>query len=573
MLPAHALELGAANLRSALGERLLVEIPLASELPLPAGCIDARVGNAGGVLRSMGQRQLPGGLVLSTRRIVAEPVLALSVSVACPGLPRLTRDYTLFLDPAARGSDAKPSVLVARRGTPAPRSRPAPVAKREPATTATSYRVRSGDTVSALAAALTAPGRDYWPMVERIVSSNPEAFVDGDPDRLLAGSLLSLPAGRAPSNVASASRTVGAGAEAAPTTVAVPGNAAPAATIERARIVAPAPARADAEIDAVAAARSTADRLLNVLNGPDVPTDAVAVARPFADAPQAAGEAELGAAADATPTAAADAPWTGRLAGLAVGMFVALATLAAWRRVTRPGRGRRERRAIETPRAPMPESLRAELRRQPVDTTETLPAPEADPHVALPPLTTDGNGPRDDLAPRETSAFTFHTPRPAESIPAPKRREPGIRVDELESFDFADLQRGLDDATQEMLAADYEAEFTRTQLLEQEAATRALRAAEAPEHDVTIEMQGYETGSDTVRMPADYDAGFAEATEARYVDESTANVETEAMPGLDLDLDLPGTSSLLRASGEALSEALGEDLDIDADEAPRKKQA
>ena len=174
-LPAHALELGAANLRSALGERLLVEIPITSDLPLPAGCIDARIGSPGSILKSAGQRPLPGGLVLSTPRIVAEPVLALSVTVSCPGLPKLNREYTLFLDPAARGGELKPSVLATARSTTTRRRRPAAIT----AATARSYRVRSGDTVSAIAATLTAPGQSFWPMVDRIVSANPEAFVDG----------------------------------------------------------------------------------------------------------------------------------------------------------------------------------------------------------------------------------------------------------------------------------------------------------------------------------------------------------------------------------------------------------
>ena len=128
-----------------------------------------------------------------------------------------------------------------------------------------------------------------------------------------------------------------------------------------------------------------------------------------------------------------------------------------------------------------------------------------------------------------------------------------------------------------MLEADYEAELTRTQQIEMEAARRALESGGGPERAVAIEMHGYHASTeseDTVEMPLEETAGFHDATEARYVGQPDDTIaETDAMPTLDLDLDIRSASAILDASAEALRGELGEDLDVDIEDRARKKQA
>ncbi|MEO0950825.1 MAG: hypothetical protein AAFY44_05840 [Pseudomonadota bacterium] len=202
-LSASALEIGEPNVRSALGERLLVEIPVQAQTPLPNGCVSARIGPLGGTLRASGQRQLPGGLVISTPRIVTEPMLELAVTVACPGVARLSRSYTLFLSPATRDAARPASVLstrATRRAAPAPRT-PEQRETPEAFANASRYQVQTGDTVSALAATLTPAGQSFWPVVDAIVAANPQAFIDNDPDRLIAGAILRLPVNDMPTDI------------------------------------------------------------------------------------------------------------------------------------------------------------------------------------------------------------------------------------------------------------------------------------------------------------------------------------------------------------------------------------
>ncbi|GGY06790.1 type IV pilus assembly protein FimV [Paludibacterium paludis] len=82
------------------------------------------------------------------------------------------------------------------------------------------YRVRTGDTLSSIAARLTGAARGV--SMAKLVADNPGAFVDGDPDRLKAGALLRYPAswGAAGSEATRAAPS--------PQPAAVPDRAAPA---------------------------------------------------------------------------------------------------------------------------------------------------------------------------------------------------------------------------------------------------------------------------------------------------------------------------------------------------------
>ncbi|MEM7449924.1 MAG: hypothetical protein AAF350_00685 [Pseudomonadota bacterium] len=586
-LSATALEIGEPNVRSALGERLLVEIPVQAQTPLPAGCVSAQIGPLGSSLRTPGQRQLPGGLVISTPRIVTEPMLELAVTVSCPGVARLSRSYTLFLNPATRDAARPPSVLptrATRRSVPAPR---APEQRETPdlLTNARRYQVQTGDTVSAIAATLTPRGQSYWPVVDAIVAANPQAFIDNDPDRLVAGAVLRLPVSDTPTETASVETPA---SERAVTVEAAPVDAAPAA-------VAPAPvANTPAVTIAVATdaapTRSQTDRLLNVVGEAAAGRASGADAgSPFADEP----ETPVDTASE--PTAAAPLPdlieatpqtsWTERLLGLGAGMLIALVVLTLWPRRKPPKRTGVDVDPVGAARTALPETKQLPRPTPARHRTPAAPAPNPStptPVAAPPPLTSELFQAPESVVDDSAGDFSFHTAEmkrpdlPVKHL-SPKTTSADIQVGTLTSHEFEELAPDLDDQTQQMLEADYEAELTRTQQIEMETARRALESGGADEHDVTIEMHGYHESTesgDTVEMPLGETAGFHDATEARYVGQTDDTIaETDAMPTPDLDLDIQSASAILDASAQALRGSLDEDLDVDMEDRARKKQA
>ncbi|MEM9321983.1 MAG: hypothetical protein AAGA41_04055 [Pseudomonadota bacterium] len=578
-LSASALEIGEPNVRSALGERLLVEIPVQAQTPLPEGCVSARIGPLGSTLRAPGQRQLPGGLVISTPRIVTEPMLELAVTVSCPGVARLSRSYTLFLNPATRDAARPASVLptrATRRNAPAPRA----PERREPfeaLTNASRYQVQTGDTVSAIAATLTPSGQSYWPVVDAIVAANPQAFIDNDPDRLIAGAVLRLPVTDTPTQIAPVAPPV----DERTVTVEIPPEASAPVVVE------PAPVAATPVTEPTTTTRSQTDRLLNVVGDAAAGRASGADAgSPFADKQQTPVEA----AADATAVAplpdlieaAPQTSWTERLLGLGAGMLIALVVFTLWPRRKPQKRAVVDVDPISAARTALPET---EQLPHPTPSRHRMPAVQAPipstptPVATPPPLTSELFEAPESVVEDSAGDFTFHTAetqRP--DIPvkhlSPKTTSADIQVGTLTSYEFEALAPDLDDQTQQMLEADYEAELTRTQQIEMETARRALESGGEPEHDVTIEMHGYQGSEDTVEMPLEETAGFHDATEARYVGQPDDTIaETEAMPTLDLDLDIRSASAILDASAEALRGELGDDLDVDIEDRARKKQA
>lgn len=215
--PAAALELGELRVQSTLGQPLRASIAyaLAPNEQLSGYCVTLRQGRSFDGVPSVGDAQVSvtqGLISITGRSAVTEPLLALSLSVNCPYSPRITRDYTLFVDPAIPASTATPEPAIT---TPAP----APVAATPVAATpvrtgataqtaaapaartatpaapidGTRYRVQPGDTLSEIASRIENRGVGLWSAVAQIYSSNPDAFLDNDPNRLKAGSWLIIP--------------------------------------------------------------------------------------------------------------------------------------------------------------------------------------------------------------------------------------------------------------------------------------------------------------------------------------------------------------------------------------------
>lgn len=216
-LPASALELGEVNVHSTLGQPLRASIAFAlapNELisqycvTLPQGLSnnglpaiqDARISIAAGVISLTGKTP------------IREPLLSLRVNVSCPYTPKLSREYMLFVDPAlpAQSATTQAPVPVTAATTTAPKlitqapaarseaqsERPAArrnTVARTPIDSATQYRVQPGDTLSGIASRIENRPIGLWSAVSTIFDANPAAFINNDPNRLKAGSLLAIP--------------------------------------------------------------------------------------------------------------------------------------------------------------------------------------------------------------------------------------------------------------------------------------------------------------------------------------------------------------------------------------------
>ena len=210
-LSANALELGNINVQSTLGNPLRASIAyaLGPNEQLHESCIFLRsADSAAGIPPATHTRvTLRDGVILLTGDIaIREPLLNLRLSVDCPYSPHLQREYVLMLNPGEAPREAlAPSPRVASAETAAPArvmtvsqaTPPAtlrPRVESTPVKTGDSYRVQTGDTMSSIAARIEDRPVGLWAAIDAIVTANPEAFIDGDVNRLMAGSTLMIPA-------------------------------------------------------------------------------------------------------------------------------------------------------------------------------------------------------------------------------------------------------------------------------------------------------------------------------------------------------------------------------------------
>lgn len=236
---AHALSLGRIKVLSALGEPLLAEVDVSTISAEESATLQASIAppaafRAAGLeynpalqdLRITLQQRPDGRAVLrlSSERRATTPFVDVILQVSWAS-GRAVRDYTILLDPpaqrqAAPGSVTAPQVPlpapapvappaaakaaqpVAPTPSPAPATASAPARPPAPAAPATPPRaaasnstvtVKPGDTASRIAAAAKAPRISLDQMLVAMLRSNPEAFIQGNVNRLKAGAVLDLP--------------------------------------------------------------------------------------------------------------------------------------------------------------------------------------------------------------------------------------------------------------------------------------------------------------------------------------------------------------------------------------------
>lgn len=210
--PASALELGEIKVHSTIGQPLRASIAyaLGPNEALADTCVTLQPARGSSGLPSIDRASMivtDGVIAITGSSIVREPLMSLRLNVRCPYTPQLTRDYLMFIDPA--GMTAEPVAApvaapvqaqpVASRpqvtAPPAVAQRPPVVRPRstDPIELSTRYQVQPGESLSEIAQRIENRPIGLWDAVSVIFAANPDAFLDSDPNKLKAGSWLSIP--------------------------------------------------------------------------------------------------------------------------------------------------------------------------------------------------------------------------------------------------------------------------------------------------------------------------------------------------------------------------------------------
>jgi FimV-like protein len=233
--PAAALELGELTVQSNLGQPLRASIAyaLAPNEMLTNTCVSIGGGSSTSGLPGIGGssvRITESAILISGETRVREPMLGTRVTINCPYTPNLSREYMLFVDPADPAAASLPSDPVATspvaQPVAKPVARPAPTIDTTPINQSARYQVQPGDTLGDIASRIENRSVKLWPAVNAIFDANPDAFIDNDPNKLKAGSWLTIPSfdGAAPVVSAEADApAVSAGIETASTVETVGG--------------------------------------------------------------------------------------------------------------------------------------------------------------------------------------------------------------------------------------------------------------------------------------------------------------------------------------------------------------
>lgn len=205
-LPAAALELGDIQVRSHLGQplRASVAFALAPNEELSNTCVSVQGGQVQGKVPGIGETSVSvanGVISIIGKTALREPLVTMRLNVRCPYAAQISRDYTMLVDPAglADAAFARQTVLPAAAPAPAAAATAATVssARRsssaEPVLEGARYRVQPGESLSEIAQRIQNRPVGLWPAVNAIFAANPDAFLDNDPNKLQAGSWLTIP--------------------------------------------------------------------------------------------------------------------------------------------------------------------------------------------------------------------------------------------------------------------------------------------------------------------------------------------------------------------------------------------
>lgn len=207
-IPAAALELGNLNTESSLGQPLRASIAYAlnPNEQLYDFCVYLRPGLAANGLPVLSKASVSiadGIILLTGSRAIREPMLTMQVSIDCPYTAHISREYTIMLNPPTPVVEVislvEPSATPVSQAPTAEAPKPrAPVEARRnidesPIAEGSRHLVQRGESLSEIASRIGDRSIALWPAVDRIFAANPDAFMDGDMNRLKAGSWLDIP--------------------------------------------------------------------------------------------------------------------------------------------------------------------------------------------------------------------------------------------------------------------------------------------------------------------------------------------------------------------------------------------
>lgn len=219
MTQAHAVGLGQLNVLSALGQPLQAEIELTSVSRDEAGSLAVKLASPEAFRQanieynpalqnlrfSVDQRNGRPVVRVTSSQPINEPFVDLLIEVSSRD-SRLVREYVVLLDPVGsrrvQSAEATPAPsATAPASQPQRQSRPAssapPSASPAPAAQggADSYTVKRGDTLANIAGQFRRDGVSLDQMLVAMQRANPNAFVEGNMNRLRSGQILSVPSG------------------------------------------------------------------------------------------------------------------------------------------------------------------------------------------------------------------------------------------------------------------------------------------------------------------------------------------------------------------------------------------
>jgi pilus assembly protein FimV len=239
---AAAVGMGEIHLTSYLGKPLQAEVALNDLGDLSTDQLKVKIGSesdyqAMGVEYTYLHSQLKiepfvrngrGFVRITTQESITEPYLNFVLNLQWPQ-GRVVREFTVLLDPApmtavAAIPDAVPPTTASApaEATVAPVAHTLRRARRESAVPVAmdgSYVVQRGDSLWRIAAKLRTPGASQEQVMSAIVAHNPQAFINGDPDRIKEAARIVAPSSE---QIAAAN-----GARAAAPQAAASANAAP----------------------------------------------------------------------------------------------------------------------------------------------------------------------------------------------------------------------------------------------------------------------------------------------------------------------------------------------------------
>ena len=197
-VPATALELGDLTVQSSLGQPLRASIAyaLAPNEMLSDTCVSVGGGQSTSGLPGIGPNSIritESAILIRGEFLIREPMLGTRVTINCPYTPNLSREYMLFVDPVGVTDAQAETTSTVTTPAAAAAAVTVPAVNNTPIGQSTRHQVQVGETLSDIVSRIENRSMKLWPAVNLIFQANPDAFIDNDPNKLKAGSWLTIP--------------------------------------------------------------------------------------------------------------------------------------------------------------------------------------------------------------------------------------------------------------------------------------------------------------------------------------------------------------------------------------------